>query len=88
MAEARNVRIGDVIWERAKLQAVAERVTLREVTERALYAYLDARDRARRPQDVLTRVEPVTSGQGRAGTPARAEAGTEKHWTPDEDEDA
>jgi hypothetical protein len=40
MEKCRNVRVGEDVWARLKQRALDERVTVREVTERAVSAYL------------------------------------------------
>lgn len=40
MEKCRNIRVGEDVWVRVKQRALDERVTVREVAERAFHAYL------------------------------------------------
>jgi hypothetical protein len=42
MANTRNVTVSEAMWVRLKQRALDERVTLREVVERAVYWYVSA----------------------------------------------
>jgi hypothetical protein len=40
MEKSRNLRVSEAVWVRLKQKALDERVTVREVTERAVHQYL------------------------------------------------
>lgn len=72
MEKCRNVRIGEDVWARVKQRALDERVTVREVAERAFHQYLgvDGALGASTRSTVATRSAGTSIGGGsRMGVP-------------------
>jgi len=74
----RTLAVSDACWERVKLAAIKERVTMREWLERAVYAQLFHEELEATAQAI--RQQPPRKPAHHIDEPIASE----KHWTPDD----
>ena len=83
MPKYKNVAFSEGMWERMKVRSFAERVTLREVCERACHQYLES---VKTPEDRAREVREAERAAFRVSGLDRMQASIPEgqHWEPDD----